>query len=274
MEDSESRRKRLKALAQSAADEGPQKAASSMAAGLVNPLADISKGPASSGPCSFYSDPVGAMERSRNAQAQRRDAVVTAAQQSAKDGRLQVPNPQWQQPGGVAPPRPRPPPGPWPGQPRPPPPHPGYHQQQQRPPYEQQGERRGPWQPRPPPGPPPPGLLPRPAGLLPTGGFQQQQQQQQQAAQLPQQFGGRGGGGGRQGGGRGGRGRGSGRGGGGGRGQGGDGFFNPSMLENPWAALERQKLHISPQIGVAAADSNDGESGRLDPNGVADRPWH
>jgi hypothetical protein len=74
--------------------------------------------------------------------------------------------------------------------------------------------------------------------------------------------------------GRGGRGRGSGRGGGGGRGQGGDGFFNPSMLENPWAALERQKLHISPQIGVAAADSNDGESGRLDPNGVADRPWH
>lgn len=84
--------------------------------------------------------------------------------------------------------------------------------------------------------------------------------------------------------GRGGRGRGGGRGGGssGSGGQGIEAFFNPSMLENPWAALEHQMLPGRQQpvparpaaSGAPTLDAGSSEQGRLDPDGAADRPWH
>lgn len=69
-------------------------------------------------------------------------------------------------------------------------------------------------------------------------------------------------------------GRGRGRGGrgggqGGGSGPGIEAFYSPSMLENPWEALERRLL---PQNGQQASTPD--EQGCLDPEGAADRPWH
>lgn len=54
MENSDDRRKRLKALSQSAADAEGGGGAGGGAGALANPFADEGKGPASSGPCSFY----------------------------------------------------------------------------------------------------------------------------------------------------------------------------------------------------------------------------
>lgn len=70
-------------------------------------------------------------------------------------------------------------------------------------------------------------------------------------------------------------GRGRGRGGrgggqGGGSGPGIEAFYTPSMLENPWEALERQLL---PQNGQQASPGHE-ERGVLDPEGATDRPWH
>ncbi|PRW57161.1 Hydroxyproline-rich glyco family isoform 2 [Chlorella sorokiniana] len=206
-ESSEARRKRLKAMLASAQDGEGEGGGGSSGGGLANPLADEGGPSTSSGPFTFFSDPMGAMERSRSAQQQRREAFQ--------------------------------------GPPR------GFPQQ----------------------------------GQLPM----QQQQYQQQMGQQQQQFGGgRGRGGGRQnfGGGRGGgRGRG-GRGGGNSSGGGGiEAFFNPSMLENPWEALERRllggvgngsaaqqrqqqhKRHWGPEGG------GEGE-GRAAAEGALDRPWH
>lgn len=78
----------------------------------------------------------------------------------------------------------------------------------------------------------------------------------------------------------GGRGGGRGRGGRGGGNSGGGGieaFFNPSMLENPWEALERQLLGGAGSGGdphhKRGWDGEDGE-GRAAAEGALDRPWH
>lgn len=316
MESSEARRKRLKALTQSAADGGEGPGPTAGGAALANPFADEGKPATNSGPFNFYSDPVGAMQRSRDAQQQRRAAVASAAQDAAKSGRLAPAGPplgqQWQappqRPAGMhlpppqfqaAPPQhahhPRPgPPRPWPGPPgQLAPPHmPGPWQQQQHalagPPPGLAPPVGSPWQqhqrplppPGPYPGPPPHSQTPNPQQL------QQQQHQGQFRARAPlpdqqqlysgqpppaNQYGGRGGGG------RGGRGgRGGGRGGGGTAGI--DAYVNPSMTENPWAALERRVLGgtaaSSSRGGLAVQHPPGGEEGRLSAEGAADRPWH
>lgn len=82
-------------------------------------------------------------------------------------------------------------------------------------------------------------------------------------------------------------GRGGGRGSGRGEGRGAEAFFSPSMLENPWAHLER-KLGLPPPALPAALQlqeeqqqeeevaGEDGErtAGRLSEEGAQDRPWH
>lgn len=89
--------------------------------------------------------------------------------------------------------------------------------------------------------------------------------------------------GGRGGRGRGSGGRGGGREGGGREGSGGGGaeaFFNPSMLENPWEALERRLLPQAcaaqeQQRAAVGSPSADPElEGRGASEGAADRPWH
>ena len=83
--------------------------------------------------------------------------------------------------------------------------------------------------------------------------------------------------------GRGGRGgRGGGRGGGNGGGGRIEAYVSPSMLENPWAALERRLLgggsaggpQQQQQQQHAGAPYGSAGEGRLSVEGAADRPWH
>jgi hypothetical protein len=46
-------------------------------------------------------------------------------------------------------------------------------------------------------------------------------------------------------------------------------YFSPLMLSNPWSHLERQHLPVATAAGQGA-----GEDGRLDKEGILDRPWH
>ncbi|GAB4818958.1 hypothetical protein N2152v2_006004 [Parachlorella kessleri] len=336
MEAAQDRRKRLKALSQEAGAQGDFDGGEGAGAGpLVNPFADDGvAADTTSGPFNFYSDPLGSMERSRLAQQRRAEQqqaqravqpqqppapTVTPSQPqlgptgAPAAGGQPIPPPfqQQQQPQHVGrspwasggPPRPQPhwqqqqwqsvpqqqwgqpyAQQPYPPQPPLPPPGPGGYQGLPAPPaYQQQ-----PWRPPPPGMPPmmrPPGGPGSMQGRVGRGGQQHQHQQP----------GGRG------------RGRGypsggsnssAGRGRGGAGSRGAEAFFSPSMLENPWADLER-RLGVGSAVSLAAKQQQEqqdpgqqpdgllsseadaeaaalGKSseGRLAAEGFVDRPWH
>lgn len=54
--------------------------------------------------------------------------------------------------------------------------------------------------------------------------------------------------------------------------------MNPSMTENPWAALERQVFGDAAASGggdgPAPQQPTGGDEGRLSVEGLVDRPWH
>eukprot|EP00873_Tetraselmis_striata_P012500 jgi/Tetstr1/432764/TSEL_002326.t1 len=240
MEEAAARRARMKALreqASSGVQGGFAAANSSGAGGLANPLVDALEqaavAPPKPGGFTFYSDPLATAHRDTGARAQSKPAPPVGP-----------PPPQLAQlPPRMTVPGPRPPPGgppfawhgPVPSQ-LPPPPH-GYAFGPPPPGYGPPPPGYGP----PPPGPPPPGYAPAFQPGPGNGGGRQ--------SKVPRRDGGGRGGGGRGGGGGGGR-----------RG----GYYKPSMVEDPWAALE----------AVASLPRRQGNPGVLADDGRADRPWH